>query len=54
MRNWLPVGRADHVANPADFLTATRFRGPILVVRDKEDRLHGLSNVRLHPNFPVA
>jgi len=54
MRNWLPVGRVDQLANPADYFTTTRFGEPILVVRDKERQLHAFSNVCRHRNFPVA
>jgi nitrite reductase/ring-hydroxylating ferredoxin subunit len=54
MRNWLPVGRVDQVAKPGDFFTTTRFGEPILIVRDREQKLHALSNVCRHRNFPVA
>src|SRR5690348_15825842 len=40
MRNWLPVGRADQVAQPGDYFTTVRFNEPILVVRDRDGRLH--------------
>jgi choline monooxygenase len=54
MRNWLPVGRVDQVAKPGDYFTATRFGEPILIVRDRAQKLHALSNVCRHRNFPVA
>ncbi len=54
MRNWLPVGRIDQVSNPGDFFTVTRFGEPVVVVRDKDMRLHALSNVCRHRNYPVA
>lgn len=53
-RNWLPVGRVDQVPNPGDYFTVERFGEPILIVRDKDQRLHALSNVCRHRNFPVA
>ena len=54
MRNWLPVGRVDQVEKAGDFFTVSRFGEPILIVRDRALKLHALSNVCRHRNYPVA
>jgi phenylpropionate dioxygenase-like ring-hydroxylating dioxygenase large terminal subunit len=54
MRNWLPVGRADQLAQDGDYFTVSRFGEPILVARDKDGQLRAFSNVCRHRNFPVA
>ncbi len=45
---WLCVGRVDQVPNPGDFYTLTLIGQPLIVVRDKDQRVHVLSAVCRH------
>ena len=47
-RNWVVVGRADQVAEPGQFLTATVAGEPILVARGPDGVLRGFFNVCRH------
>lgn len=53
-RTWQLVGRAEQVAEPGQFFTATVADEPLIVVRDADGRLRALSNVCRHRAGPVA
>jgi len=52
--SWIPVGHVSEVSKPGDYFTVDFCQEPILIVRDRDDKLHALSNVCAHRNFPVA
>ncbi len=52
--SWFPVGHVSEASNPGDYFTVDFCEEPILIVRDKQNKLHALSNVCVHRNFPVA
>ena len=52
--SWIPVGHVSEASNPGDYFTIDFCEEPILIVRDKDNELHALSNVCVHRNFPVA
>ena len=47
-KEWLCVGRASTLSNPGDYLTAQIDGQPVVVLRDEQGGLRGLSNVCLH------
>ncbi|MBE2277190.1 MAG: Rieske 2Fe-2S domain-containing protein [Rhodobacteraceae bacterium] len=47
-REWLCAGRADALQNPGDYLTMEIAGEPVIVLRDREGKLRGLSNVCRH------
>ena len=47
-RDWLCVGRADALHSPGDYLTTEISGEPVIVLRDREGQLRGLSNVCRH------
>lgn len=47
-KDWYCVGRADGLANPGDYTTCDLAGQPVLVMRDRDGVLRGLSNVCLH------
>ena len=47
-RDWLCVGRADALQSPGDYLTTEISGEPVIVLRDREGQLRGLSNVCRH------
>ena len=53
-RTWQLVGRADQVASPGDYFTATVADEPIIVVRGTDEKLRAFSNVCRHRAGPVA
>ena len=53
-RSWVSVGHVSEIANSGDYFTVDFCEEPILVIRDKNNEVHALSNVCVHRNFPVA
>ncbi|NJM82752.1 MAG: Rieske 2Fe-2S domain-containing protein [Tabrizicola sp.] len=47
-RDWLCAGRAEALPNPGDYLTMEIAGEPVIILRDREGRLRGLSNVCRH------
>jgi phenylpropionate dioxygenase-like ring-hydroxylating dioxygenase large terminal subunit len=47
-REWLCAGRADALSNPGDYLTMTISGEPVIILRDREGVLRGMSNVCRH------
>ncbi|WP_435259890.1 aromatic ring-hydroxylating oxygenase subunit alpha [Thioclava sp. FR2] len=47
-REWLCAGRAEALPNPGDYLTMEIGGEPIIILRDREGALRGLSNVCRH------
>ncbi|NDV01936.1 aromatic ring-hydroxylating oxygenase subunit alpha [Pseudoroseicyclus tamaricis] len=47
-REWVSAGRASRLAVPGDYLTMEIAGEPVIVLRDREGRLHALSNVCRH------
>jgi phenylpropionate dioxygenase-like ring-hydroxylating dioxygenase large terminal subunit len=47
-KEWLCAGRADALANPGDYLTMEIAGEPIIILRDREGTLRGMSNVCRH------
>ncbi|MFN4131314.1 MAG: aromatic ring-hydroxylating oxygenase subunit alpha, partial [Paracoccaceae bacterium] len=47
-REWLCAGRADALPDPGDYLTMEISGEPIIILRDREGTLRGLSNVCRH------
>ena len=47
-KEWLCAGRADALANPGDYLTMKIAGEPIIILRDSDGQLRGLSNVCRH------
>ncbi len=47
-KEWLCAGRADALANPGDYLTMEIAGEPIIILRDREGVLRGMSNVCRH------
>jgi nitrite reductase/ring-hydroxylating ferredoxin subunit len=47
-KDWLCAGRADALPNPGDYLTMQIAGEPIIILRDKEGVLRGMSNVCRH------
>ena len=47
-KEWLCVGRASTLSNPGDYLSAQIDGQPVVVLRDEQGGLRGLSNVCLH------
>ena len=47
-KDWYCVGRADALAQPGDYATCELAGQPVLVIRDRDGVLRGLSNVCLH------
>lgn len=47
-KDWLSAGRADALKNPGDYLTMTIAGEPIVILRDREGTLRGMSNVCRH------
>ena len=52
--SWIPVGHISEVGKPGDYFTVDFCEEPVLVIRDRDNKLHALSNVCVHRNFPVA
>ncbi|HEV2915161.1 MAG TPA: SRPBCC family protein [Pyrinomonadaceae bacterium] len=53
-RTWQLVGRAEQVAAPGDYFTATVGDEPVIVARGMDDTLRAFSNVCRHRGGPVA
>jgi choline monooxygenase len=53
-RTWQLVGRADRVAEPGQFFTATVAGEPLLIVRGNDGVVRAMSNVCRHRAGPVA
>ncbi len=53
-RTWQLVGRAEQVAAPGDYFTASIGHEPVLVARGADERLRAFSNVCRHRAGPVA
>lgn len=47
-RDWLCAGRADALAEPGDYLTMTIAGEPVIILRDRDGALRGMSNVCRH------
>ena len=47
-REWLCAGRAEALPNPGDYLTMEIAGEPVIILRDREGALRGLSNVCRH------
>ncbi len=47
-REWLCAGRAEALPNPGDYLTMKIAGEPIIILRDKDGALRGMSNVCRH------
>jgi phenylpropionate dioxygenase-like ring-hydroxylating dioxygenase large terminal subunit len=47
-QDWLCAGRADALPNPGDYLTMEINGEPVIILRDREGALRGLSNVCRH------
>ncbi len=47
-KEWLCAGRAEALANPGDYLTMKIAGEPIIILRDREGVLRGMSNVCRH------
>ncbi|MCT4555540.1 MAG: Rieske 2Fe-2S domain-containing protein [Pelagimonas sp.] len=47
-KDWYCVGRSSALANPGDYVSAELAGEPVVVVRDKDGTLRGLSNVCRH------
>ncbi|MBC7478105.1 MAG: Rieske 2Fe-2S domain-containing protein, partial [Pseudorhodobacter sp.] len=47
-RDWLSAGRADVLKEPGDYLTMTISGEPVIILRDRDNKLRGLSNVCRH------
>ena len=47
-RDWLCAGRADALKDPGDYLTMDISGEPIIILRDRDGQLRGLSNVCRH------
>ena len=47
-RDWLSAGRADVLKEPGDYLTMTISGEPVIILRDRDNHLRGLSNVCRH------
>ena len=53
-KEWLCVGRGDQVPNPGDFFTIEIVGQPLIVVRDKDNRIHVHSAICRHRGAIVA
>lgn len=53
-RAWQLVGRAEHVARPGDYFTASIADEPVIIARGEDERLRAFSNVCRHRAGPVA
>jgi phenylpropionate dioxygenase-like ring-hydroxylating dioxygenase large terminal subunit len=51
---WLPLARADQVAQPGDYLTTELLGEQLIAVRDKNGTLRVLSNACRHRAMPIA
>ena len=51
---WQLVGRAEQVARPGDYFTASIANEPIIVARGEDEKLRAFSNVCRHRAGPVA
>jgi nitrite reductase/ring-hydroxylating ferredoxin subunit len=47
-KEWLCAGRADGLANPGDYLTMEIAGEPVIILRDRDGALRGMSNVCRH------
>jgi phenylpropionate dioxygenase-like ring-hydroxylating dioxygenase large terminal subunit len=47
-RDWLCAGRADALAEPGDYMTMEIAGEPVIILRDRDGALRGLSNVCRH------
>ncbi|MAD94686.1 MAG: (2Fe-2S)-binding protein [Rhodobacteraceae bacterium] len=47
-KDWFCVGRADALPNVGDYLTQDLAGQPIMIIRDKDDKLRAQSNVCMH------
>ncbi|WP_309668249.1 Rieske (2Fe-2S) protein, partial [Tabrizicola sp.] len=47
-KDWLCAGRAEALPNPGDYLTMKIAGEPIIILRDREGTLRGMSNVCRH------
>lgn len=47
-KEWLCAGRAEALPNPGDYMTMTIAGEPIIILRDREGQLRGMSNVCRH------
>jgi len=53
-KNWLPVGRADQVPNPGDYICFTLYDQPLMLVRGTDGEIRVMSRVCLHRAAPIA
>ncbi len=54
LREWIFVGRVDHVPNPGDYFTLEYVGVPLIIVRDQQGKLHALVNSCRHRGSVVA
>jgi phenylpropionate dioxygenase-like ring-hydroxylating dioxygenase large terminal subunit len=47
-RDWLCAGRADALPDPGDYLTMEIAGEPVIILRDRDGALRGMSNVCRH------
>lgn len=47
-KDWLCAGRADALKSPGDYMTMTIAGEPVIILRDREGQLRGMSNVCRH------
>ena len=47
-KDWLCAGRVESLANPGDYMTMTIAGEPVIILRDREGVLRGMSNVCRH------
>lgn len=47
-KEWLCAGRAEALKNPGDYMTMTIAGEPVIILRDREGQLRGMSNVCRH------
>lgn len=53
-RDWVCVGREEEAAQTGDYFTIELAEEPLLIVRDREQKLHALSNVCRHRYMQVV
>ena len=53
-REWLCVGRAEHIPNPGDYFCTKLMDDPIIVVRGNDGEVRALSSICRHRYMPVA
>ena len=53
-KSWLPVGRAEQVPNPGDYICFTLYDQPLMLVRGTDGAVRVMSRVCLHRAAPIA